>query len=267
MPQPFKNAVITNGGADLLTRAQAGQTKILFTRIAVGNGIYTDEEKELVFQQRAEALREEKNSYPLSSIEVQTDHSVKVTVLITNMDPQTRENLVDTGYYINEIGLFAKLSDEDDEQEVLYSIALTAGEQGDFMPPYNGLFPSRITQGWIIAVDNAENVTVEYKDDTYALAKDLKSKGDEIDIDEETGEVILKGGGKELSRAKIPGSSGSGSGGETTSIIFATRDEVKAVIDGTFGEDGTGYGGTVEGEYATDEEVAEAMENFSFFDD
>ena len=38
MPQPFNNAVMTNAGARLLTRAQAGEIKIEFTRIAVGNG-------------------------------------------------------------------------------------------------------------------------------------------------------------------------------------------------------------------------------------
>ena len=257
MPQPFRNAVITNDGADLLTRAQAGQTKILFTRIAVGNGTYTDEEKELAFQQQITALRAEKNSYSLSSIEVQTNHSVKVTVLITNMDPQTRKNLVETGYYINEIGLFAKLSDEDDSQEVLYSLALTAGEHGDFMPPYNGLFPSRITQGWIIAVDNAENVTVEFKDDTYALAKDLQKKGDEVEFDDETKALILKSSGEEISRTPI---SGTGGGGEV--IIFATREEVRAVIDEVLGEGGSGSGGTVEGEYASDEEVGEVINGF-----
>jgi len=257
MPQPFKNAVITDAGADLLTRAQAGQTKILFTRIAVGSGTYTDEEKELSYQQGITALREPKNSYPLSTIEVQTDHSVKVTVLISNMDPQTRANLVETGYYINEIGLFAKLSDEADEEEILYSIALTAGEHGDFMPPYNGLFPSRITQGWIIAVDNAENVTVEFKDDTYALAKDLKTKGDTVVFDTETKDLVLKAAGEEISRTHIEGT-----GGDGETVIFATRDEVKEVIDEILGEGGSGGGGTIEGEYASDDEVNEVINSF-----
>lgn len=47
MPQPFNNAVMTNAGARLLTRAQAGEIKIEFTRIAVGNGNYTAAEKTL----------------------------------------------------------------------------------------------------------------------------------------------------------------------------------------------------------------------------
>lgn len=46
MPQPFNNAIMTDHGAALLTKAQAGECRIEFTRIAVGDGIYSDEEKE-----------------------------------------------------------------------------------------------------------------------------------------------------------------------------------------------------------------------------
>ena len=46
MPQPFQNAVITNGGARLLNRAQVGEASIEFTRIVTGNGVYADSEKE-----------------------------------------------------------------------------------------------------------------------------------------------------------------------------------------------------------------------------
>lgn len=47
MPQPFNNAVMTDAGARLLTRAQAGEIKIEFTRIATGNGVYAASEKTL----------------------------------------------------------------------------------------------------------------------------------------------------------------------------------------------------------------------------
>ena len=42
MPQPFNQAIMTNDGAKLLLRAQAGEVKMQFTRIATGNGIYTN---------------------------------------------------------------------------------------------------------------------------------------------------------------------------------------------------------------------------------
>ena len=44
MPREFNRAVMTNDGADLLNRAQAGNAVLEFTRMAVGDGIFSDEE-------------------------------------------------------------------------------------------------------------------------------------------------------------------------------------------------------------------------------
>ena len=160
MPQPFNNAVMTNAGARLLTRAQAGEIKIEFTRIAVGNGEYTADEKTLAALQKQTALKLLKNSYTLSDIDVFSDYSVKVTALITNQDPVTGQTLVTAGYYINEMGLFAKEKDGEDSTEVLYSITTTSGENGDFMPPYNGYNPAQITQDYFATVNNSAEVTI-----------------------------------------------------------------------------------------------------------
>ena len=162
MPQPFNNAVMTNSGANLLTRAQAGEVKIEFTRIATGNGSYTAEEKTLAFLQGVTGLRSIKNSYPLSGIDIFSDYSVKITALITNCDPVTNETLVSQGYYINEMGLFAKPKDGDDSEEVLYSITVITGENGDFMPPYNGYSPAQITQEYFATVNNSADVTINF---------------------------------------------------------------------------------------------------------
>ncbi len=160
MPQPFNNAVMTNAGARLLTRAQAGEVKIQFTRIATGNGTYTAAEKTLAALQAKTALKALKNSYPLSDVDVFSDYSVKVTALITNLDPVTRKVLVKQGYYINEMGLYAKPAGEPDSAEVLYSITVTAGENGDFMPPYNGYNPAQIIQDYFATVNNSAEVTI-----------------------------------------------------------------------------------------------------------
>lgn len=161
MPQPFRNAVMTDDGAALLARAEAGQIRLQFIAIAVGDGVYTEPEKTLEALQARTALKSEKNRYSLSDISVYAERSVKVTALITNQDPVTREALVTEGYYINEIGLFAKAEGADDSTAVLYSIAVTAGENGDYMPPYNGYNPAQITQDWIVTVNNVATVTIQ----------------------------------------------------------------------------------------------------------
>ena len=161
MPQPFRNAVMTDDGAALLARAEAGQIRLQFIAIAVGDGVYTEPEKTLEALQARTALKSEKNRYSLSDISVYAERSVKVTALITNQDPVTKEALVTEGYYINEIGLFAKAEGADDSTAVLYSIAVTAGENGDYMPPYNGYNPAQITQDWIVTVNNVATVTIQ----------------------------------------------------------------------------------------------------------
>ncbi len=161
MPQPFRNAVMTDDGAALLARAEAGQIRLQFIAIVVGDGVYTEPEKTLEALQARTTLKSEKNRYSLSDISVYAERSVKVTALITNQDPVTKEALVTEGYYINEIGLFAKAEGADDSTAVLYSIAVTAGENGDYMPPYNGYNPAQITQDWIATVNNVATVTIQ----------------------------------------------------------------------------------------------------------
>lgn len=185
MPQPFNNAVMTNGGARLLTRAQAGEIKIEFTRIAIGSGSYTAAEKALAALQARTELKERKNSYTLSDIDVYSEHSVKVTALITNQDPVTKETLVNQGYYINEMGLYAKPAGESDSAEVLYSVTVTAGENGDFMPPYNGYNAAQIIQDYYVTVNNSAQITINTTG-APALAEDLQ------EIKRQLGEYIVK---------------------------------------------------------------------------
>lgn len=161
MPQLFNNAVMTNKGANLLVRAQAGQIKLQFTRMAVGNGTYASSEKTIQALQKTTKLKSQKNAYALSAVNVYSEHSVKVTALISNYDAVKQSVLVSAGYYINEIGLFAKPQGAADSEEVLYSIAVVAGDNGDFMPPYNGYNPAQIVQDYYATVDNSTQVTIQ----------------------------------------------------------------------------------------------------------
>ena len=100
MPQPFGSAIMTNAGAALLTKVQSGACKMQFTRMAIGDGVYAADEKTVSALQQQTGLKSLRNAYGLSSVEVYTEHSVKVTALITNQDPVTEETLISEGYYI-----------------------------------------------------------------------------------------------------------------------------------------------------------------------
>jgi hypothetical protein len=161
MPQPFDQAVITDDGETLLAEAAAGSCRIEFCYMAVGNGTYSASEKTKAELKARTALKAAKNTYVFSGSETQ-DHSVKLKALITNQDPVTGAVLVTQGYYINEVGLYAKRQGEDDSAAVLYSISLTANADGngDYLPEYNGYNRVEIVQNYIITVDDSTSIVV-----------------------------------------------------------------------------------------------------------
>ena len=160
MPQLYSNAVITDAGLALLDKAQAGTASIHFTRMATGSGTYTTDEKISSVLRKSTGLKSEENSYPLSSVSVVPDGGVKLSALITNQDPATGEVLVSEGYHINEIGLYAKEKDGDDSTEVLYSITVPRGDNGDYMPSYGIGAPVQIVQEYHAKTGNAIEVTI-----------------------------------------------------------------------------------------------------------
>lgn len=165
MAQSFTQAVLTNVGAALLAKAQAGLATINFTKVATGDGVYPDKSVEALEQKTA--LVSQKQVFSLNSKEVYETTAVRVTTVITN-------RYLNTGYYMNEIGLFA----EDDGEEILYSIAVAEAAQGDWMPQYNGSSAAEIIQSFVVTVDNALNVTIALHSDTFALLRDVGQLGD-----------------------------------------------------------------------------------------
>lgn len=163
MPQPFNQGVMTLQGEALFIKATAGQCKIKYMYMAVGNGAYSDSEKAKTALKLRTALKSEKNRYSFSDIMVQNRNLVDLKALITNYDPITGKALITSAYYVNELGIYAKEEGQPDSSAVLVSIAITAGTNGDFMPPYNGQNPATITQAYSITVDDEKNVTINTK--------------------------------------------------------------------------------------------------------
>lgn len=174
MPQAFRSAVMTDAGAELLTKAQAGQVKIEFTRLAVGDGIYTQDEKSIDSLKIRSGLKSERVSYTFSDVDLFSKYSVKLTALISNQDPVTKETIVTEGFYINEMGVYAKPAGS--SEEVLYSIVVTAAEgNGDFMPAYNGSNLAQISQDYFVTVSNSAEVAI-LVEDAYILRDDTTNK-------------------------------------------------------------------------------------------
>jgi len=165
MAQIFNTAVLTDSGNALLTKAHAGEAELRFTAIVAGDGTYTDKTPE--YLKTLTALRNQKQSFGISDKEIIEDTSVEVTATLTNEE-------LEAGYYLNEIGLLAQDGD-DASTSTLFSIAVVAGAQGDYFPPFAAAGLVEIIQNFIIATSNTANITVAIGSDVYALASDLEA--------------------------------------------------------------------------------------------
>ena len=180
----YRNAVMTQNGAALLNKAQAGLCKIKFTRMSTGDGQYSESEKGIEELRKITSLKSHKQSFAFDSIKYQDDTSVELKASITNHDDT---QTLSAGYYIREIAIFAQEDDKSDT-EVLYSIAVA--DVADFLPTYNGNNPILIIQKYYVTVDESRSaITVpsHYGEDLDAVKEELEKEWKEYakNIDEE----------------------------------------------------------------------------------
>lgn len=168
----FNNAIMTTGGAALLAATTAGTARLKFTKLVTGAGTYTESEKTRGSLQARTSLKSQKQEFPFSSISMASDTCVKLVALVSNA-------ALTAGYYVNEVGIYAVDELDENAEPVLYSIAIA--NVADYLPPYNGLTPSTITQEYFATVDNALEVTIQTKTGAVALAEDLDALGAELE--------------------------------------------------------------------------------------
>lgn len=162
----FYAAVMTNDGAALLAEAIAGNANIQFTTMVAGDGEYSEAEHSVTALQAMTSLKSQKQSVGFSSLMVESKTCVHLTGILDN------EELAE-GYYVRELGIYAKNAFDDEAEPVLYSI--TVAQAADYMPPYNGLMPTTIIQEYFATVANSANVTLVVGTGIYALAEDFEN--------------------------------------------------------------------------------------------
>lgn len=171
----FESAVITNDGKNMLMRDMIGIGNIEFVKMVAGAGEYSEEErKRNVIEQRT-SLKDQRQDFPFNAIEIASEKSVLLKSVITNKD-------LEEGYRITEVGIYAREQGSDGEG-ILYSIALAI--EADFLPPYNGLNPTEITQEYYVTVSNASIVSIVSDEKTFALYDDLIALENKVTIMEE----------------------------------------------------------------------------------
>lgn len=169
----FESCVVTDAGLALMADIVNNQDTLLFTQVVVGDGTYSAAEKQPAALRARTALKSQKQAYDVSYIESVSAEQVRLRSLIANYDPDSGTALFETGFYVNEMGLMAKGSN--DNNAILFMVTVTAQEQGDYLPHYEGDNPVEILQDLVTAITNDIEINIEYAETAYATAADLQT--------------------------------------------------------------------------------------------
>lgn len=164
----YYSAVLTDSGAALLAAAETGDAQIEFTKLYTGDGEYSF--SELLNLVIRTALKSEKQQFPFSTIKKTEPGTVLLRTPITNDD-------LETGYYVREVGVYAKNS-LDDSAPILYSIAVATTP--DFLPAFDGITVT-ITQEFYLSISGDLELTIEASSGALALQEDLNGLQEGID--------------------------------------------------------------------------------------
>jgi hypothetical protein len=143
----FPGLILTADGRNLQAKAQIGQP-LQFLRVALGDGSAPSAPESLT------ALVNERQSLSIHSFELLGDGTSKLRAIMTNQG-------VEVGFFVREIGVFAR--DPDTQQERLYSYSNSA-EQSDFLPAEGGATLVEQIFDLVTVIGSAQNVTAVIDD-------------------------------------------------------------------------------------------------------
>ncbi|MHB0864769.1 tail fiber protein [Paenibacillus sp. SEL3] len=154
----FDGIQITIRGQNLLAKAEAGLTKITYTRFSAGDGKLSGQ-----MPIALKALINEKISFPVSRLKVQSENVVVPGFEFSNQG-------IVTGFYFREVGLWAT---DPDLGEILYAYA-NAGEGAEYVDAQNTSAVLKKLFNFELTVSNESRVTVVVDDSIiYATPQDV----------------------------------------------------------------------------------------------
>lgn len=147
----YANVIVTTEGEKLQTRATAGETKITFTKIALGSGI-------AILDKESTELTKQEQESAFDSKTIAADGQT----LILEATPNNIG--IENAYDVREIGIFAK---DDADNECLYAVINTnIYEYYDHMQAYESEADyEEITYRVNLKITDPEQVTIEINKD------------------------------------------------------------------------------------------------------
>lgn len=172
----YKTSIITSKGQELMAKVTSGVAKIEFTKAVFGSGEWSDED----ISPNIIELKEQKQSVSISSMKVSPEQKnvVNLSAVLSN------DNL-EEGYFINEIGLYARDKNAENSEEILYFIIIAEKGYADYFPA-SDYSPVKILQDFYIevadssdtaiAIDNKVAVTLPYLKENYYDKTDINNR-------------------------------------------------------------------------------------------
>ena len=167
----FDAQFITDKGTELLARSTAGEGDIIFTSMHTGDGEYNLGEISSITS--VDGLKDEKGIFPVNDVDSRGENT-RVRATISNQG-------LEEGYYIKEIGLYAKM---EDEAEVLFSISVCR-EKPTFLPEMQDV-PIELPVTNYVSYSGDGDFTLEYRSDVYATLDMVQRLSSDIQNDIKT---------------------------------------------------------------------------------
>jgi len=161
--------MLTIRGNELLTEAVSGK-QIEFVKVVTGSGIFTENEDVT----NLTSLKEPQQEFPFIKKEKISESSVLMSAVVSNEGAAR-------GYYITEIGIYAKL---EEEEEVLYAVIAEIFNKAYFMPPYNGFAATEMIFNCYITIRPEAKPSVAFGNEI--LLKEIEAESERAQLAENT---------------------------------------------------------------------------------
>ena len=164
----FNSFKITDSGLDLQYKAQIGKT-LKFSKFVLGDGYYTGSIREL--NQLVNPVREE----PITRLTVVGAGTTKK--LVIGFDLETKN--INTGFYLREIGIYAKDPDTNEDILMFYT---NAGETADYIASNTSdNVAAKLINGELYLSDIEEITAIINSSLVYATQSDIESINNAIE--------------------------------------------------------------------------------------
>lgn len=170
----FKTAVVTDKGRALLTKCIAGTANLEFTKVALSESVLADELEKLT------SIGTIKQSSGTPTV-TKGSTEIKVSAAFSNAS-------LTSGYYIRNIGVFAK---DPDEGEILYSISVA--EELDWMPAFSNRGETSVAVSVVTAVSNVDDITIVMDNQASATMTHIIELQEQMDALQEENAQLRQG--------------------------------------------------------------------------